>query len=48
MIGIPLLAGFAPKLYFSEAALGSDWFRLGVVLAALAVSTVLNALYYLL
>ena len=47
MIGIPLLAGFAPKLYFSEAALGSDWFRLGVVLAALAVSTVLNALYYL-
>lgn len=47
MIGIPLFAGFVPKVFFSTAAIGSDWFRLAVVLIALAVSTVLNALYYL-
>ena len=47
MIGIPLLAGFPPKLYFSTGAIQGNWFQLGVVLTALAVSTVLNALYYL-
>lgn len=47
MIGIPLFAGFVPKLFFSTGAIESDWFRLTVVLIALAVSTVLNALYYL-
>ncbi len=47
MIGIPLFAGFAPKLFFSTAAIQSDWWRLATVLIALAVSTVLNALYYL-
>lgn len=47
MIGIPLFAGFPPKLWFSTAAIQADWFRLVVVLIALAVSTVLNALYYL-
>lgn len=47
MIGIPLMAGFPSKLYFSTGAIQGDWFRLGVVLTALAISTVLNALYYL-
>ena len=47
MIGIPLFAGFPSKLYFSTAAIHSDFFRMPVVLIALAVSTALNALYYL-
>ena len=47
MIGIPMFAGFVPKLFFSTGAIQSDWFRLTVVLIALAVSTILNALYYL-
>ncbi|MDD5952054.1 MAG: proton-conducting transporter membrane subunit [Oscillospiraceae bacterium] len=47
MIGIPLFAGFIPKLFFSTGAIESDWFRLTVVLIALAISTVLNALYYI-
>lgn len=47
MIGIPLFIGFPSKLYFSTAAIYSDWFRLVAVLVALAISTVLNALYYI-
>lgn len=47
MIGIPLFAGFPPKLWFSTAAIEGGISRLIVVLIALAVSTVLNALYYL-
>ena len=47
MIGIPLFAGFPSKLYFSTAAIHADYFRLPVVLVALAISTALNALYYL-
>ncbi|GAB6159547.1 complex I subunit 5 family protein [Howardella ureilytica] len=47
MIGIPLFAGFVSKLFFSVGAIESDWFRLPIVLVALAVSTALNAVYYL-
>ncbi len=47
MIGIPLFAGFPSKLFFSTAAIHSDYFRLPIVLIALAISTALNALYYL-
>ena len=47
MIGIPLFAGFPSKLFFSTGALHSDYFRMPLVLIALAVSTALNALYYL-
>lgn len=47
MIGIPLFIGFPSKIYFSAAAINSDWFRLPAALTALAVSTVLNALYYI-
>ncbi len=44
MIGIPLLGGFVSKLYLSEAALESPY--VAAVLLTIAVSTVLNALYY--
>ena len=45
MIGIPLLGGFASKLYFATASLmTSD--RMAMTLLVLALSTVLNALYY--
>ena len=47
MIGIPLFAGFVSKLFFSMAAFDADWFRLPIVLIALAISTALNAVYYL-
>ena len=48
MIGIPLFAGFSTKLFFGMAAVysGSD-VRLILVMVALAVSSVLNALYFL-
>lgn len=45
MIGIPLLGGFASKLYFASASLQTSD-RMAVTLLVLAVSTVLNALYY--
>lgn len=46
MIGIPIFAGFVPKLLFSASAFGhgaATYF----VLAALAASTILNVLYFL-
>ena len=46
MIGIPFFAGFGAKYYLSMAAMtnsGKMWF----VLLALAISTVLNASYYI-
>jgi len=46
MVGIPLLAGFIPKLYFALAAFGMGW-RTWVVLLALTVSTILNVMYFL-
>ena len=45
MIGIPLLGGFTSKLYFASASLHTSD-RTAVILLVLAVSTVLNALYY--
>lgn len=45
MIGIPLLGGFASKLYFANASLlTSD--KMLTILLVLGASTVLNALYY--
>lgn len=44
MIGIPLLGGFVSKLYLSRAAVDSP--AVAAVLLTIAVSTVLNALYY--
>lgn len=46
MIGLPLLGGFAVKFYLADAALMGSW-KLWIAIAALAVSSVLNALYYL-
>lgn len=46
MVGLPLLGDFAVKFYLADAALEGSW-KLWVALAALAVSSVLNALYYL-
>ncbi|MBE6948686.1 MAG: sodium:proton antiporter [Ruminococcaceae bacterium] len=47
MVGIPGLVGFSSKLYFAEAALEAPMSILAPVLLALAVSTLLNAAYYL-
>lgn len=44
MIGIPLFGGFVSKLYFANASLASD--KAALNLLVIAVSTVLNALYY--
>ncbi len=46
MIGLPLLGGFAVKFFLADAALAGGW-RMWAALGALAVSSVLNALYYL-
>lgn len=46
MVGIPIFAGFVPKLLFSVSAFGHDW-KTYVVLIALAVSTILNVIYFL-
>lgn len=45
MIGIPLFAGFTSKVTFAIASAGINW-QLISVLAMLALSSVLNALYY--
>ncbi|MDY3282159.1 complex I subunit 5 family protein [Dysosmobacter sp.] len=44
MIGIPLFGGFVSKLYFASASLYTG--RMALVLAGIALSTVLNSLYY--
>ncbi len=46
MIGIPLFAGFISKLAFTTAASGYS-VRLMVVLIVLAISTLLNAIYFI-
>ncbi|MDO4531965.1 MAG: proton-conducting transporter membrane subunit, partial [Bacillota bacterium] len=47
MIGVPLFAGFISKLYFAIAAIEMTGLRMVLVLAALAVSMILNAMYFL-
>lgn len=46
MVGVPMLAGFISKLLFATAALQSPHKMLPTVIA-LAVSTILNAVYFL-
>lgn len=46
MIGIPLLAGFSAKLNLASAGVRTAE-KMGVTLAVIALSTVLNALYYI-
>ena len=47
MVGIPLFAGFVSKLLFAEAAVLLPNWKLFPTLIVLAVSTVLNAIYFL-
>lgn len=47
MVGVPLLAGFTSKLLFAEAALDDNMVYTTITLIALAVSTVLNVVYFL-
>lgn len=46
MVGFPLLAGFISKLQFANAAVGFRG-RMFIALGALAISTILNSIYFL-
>lgn len=47
MIGIPLFAGFTSKVYFAMGALEAIPSKMWIAMIALAISTVLNAVYFL-
>lgn len=47
MIGIPLTAGFASKLYLTLSSIAAPSWQMILALIVLIVSTVLNALYYI-
>ncbi len=47
MVGIPLFSGFVSKLLFAEAAVMAPSWRMFPTLIVLAISTVLNAIYFL-
>ncbi|MBQ9549665.1 MAG: sodium:proton antiporter [Lachnospiraceae bacterium] len=47
MIGIPIFAGFSSKLQFGLAAVGAGNRKLILVMLALAVSSLLNAMYFI-
>lgn len=47
IVGIPLLGGFSAKLFIARAAYSAGGARPAIVLAAFAVSTVLNIIYFL-
>ncbi len=47
MVGVPMLAGFTSKLLFAEAALDDNMVYTVITLIALAISTVLNVVYFL-
>ncbi len=47
MVGIPMFAGFVSKLLFAEAAVQTGPRRMLPAMVVLAVSTVLNAIYFL-
>ena len=48
MIGIPIFAGFSAKLMFAQAAvLGGIHWKILVILTALGISSVLNAIYFI-
>ncbi|MBO4766562.1 MAG: sodium:proton antiporter [Lachnospiraceae bacterium] len=48
MVGIPLLAGFTSKVYFAQAAFAlPSRPKMLIMLVALAVSTILNAMYFI-
>lgn len=47
MIGIPFFAGFITKLSLTRAAVAAGGWRIWASIAAVVISTVLNAMYYL-
>jgi len=47
MVGIPMFSGFISKLLFAEAAVNAISWRMFPTLIVLAVSTILNAIYFL-
>lgn len=47
IVGIPILGGFASKLYLADACMGVDMSNALIALIVLAVSTALNAAYFL-
>lgn len=48
MVGMPMFSGFVSKLLFAQAAVGSSYsWEMLVTLIALAVSTILNAVYFM-
>jgi len=47
MIGIPVLAGFTSKILFATASLGHNPAKTFLVLFFLAVSTILNTIYFI-
>lgn len=46
MVGVPMFSGFISKMFFSQAAIGHD-VKLLPTLIALAISTILNAVYFM-
>ena len=47
MVGIPLFAGFTSKVYFAEAALMASQKKMVIAMVVLAISTILNAVYFI-
>jgi len=47
MVGIPIFSGFVSKLLFAEAAVIDPSWRMFPTLIVLAISTILNAVYFL-
>lgn len=47
MVGVPLFAGFISKLYLTSAALEHFNLKMIVAVVVLAISTILNALYFI-
>ncbi len=47
MVGIPVFAGFSSKLQFGMAALGGGNIKIILIMLTLAVSSMLNALYFI-
>ncbi len=47
MVGIPLFAGFTSKVYFAEAALTGGNTKMEIAMVTLAISTILNAIYFI-
>jgi len=47
MVGVPLFAGFISKLYLTSAALELMSVKMIIAVVVLAISTILNALYFI-